>query len=250
MAEIRANSILPAHRLPLTLATEDGQQLVGELATPILEEPRATLVCVHPLPTHGGMMDSHLLRKMSWRLPALAGYAVLRFNTRGTRSVAGTSTGAFDAGVSEGLDLSAALDEVAARSLPMPWLVGWSFGTDVILKHPDAGNVHGAVLISPPLHFADDADLDKWAATNRPVVALVPEADDYLQPAEARARFARVPQARIVPGVGAGHLWVGEPAVRFVLDEIVRAVTPELMTNGYGALPSTWTGPMEKWSDL
>ena len=35
-------------------------------------------------PTAGGMMDSHVLRKASWRLPALAGLAVLRFNTRGT----------------------------------------------------------------------------------------------------------------------------------------------------------------------
>ena len=35
-------------------------------------------------PTHGGMMDSHVFRKAAFRLPALAGLAVLRFNTRGT----------------------------------------------------------------------------------------------------------------------------------------------------------------------
>ena len=58
--------------------------------------PVATLVCLHPLPTHGGMMDSHVFRKAACRLPALADLAVLRFNTRGTSSVRGTSEGAFD----------------------------------------------------------------------------------------------------------------------------------------------------------
>ena len=45
--------------------------------------PVATLLWLHPLPTQGGMMDSHILRKASYRLPALADLAVLRFNTRG-----------------------------------------------------------------------------------------------------------------------------------------------------------------------
>ena len=75
--------------------------------------PVGTIVTVHPLPTHGGMMDSHVLRKMAWRLPALADVAVLRFNTRGTTSAAGTSEGTFDEARGEGLDLAAAIDEVA-----------------------------------------------------------------------------------------------------------------------------------------
>ena len=81
---IRGNSILPARREPLTLQTADGIDLVGELALPADRDPVATMICLHPLPTHGGMMDSHLFRKAAYRLPALAGIAVLRFNTRGT----------------------------------------------------------------------------------------------------------------------------------------------------------------------
>src|SRR3982751_6062892 len=96
---IRANSILPAHREDIELQTAAGRPLVGELARPLDREPIATLVCLHPLPTHGGMMDSHVFRKAAWRLPALAGLAVLRFNTRGTSSVRGTSEGAFSSGV-------------------------------------------------------------------------------------------------------------------------------------------------------
>src|SRR5437868_6679589 len=86
MSPIRANSILPARREDIELHTADGLTLVGELARPADRDPVATLICLHPLPTHGGMMDSHVFRKAAWRLPALAGLAVLRFNTRGTGS--------------------------------------------------------------------------------------------------------------------------------------------------------------------
>src|SRR5689334_18658717 len=86
VAEIRANTVLPAKRERLTLHTTDGLALVGEIALPESAAPVATLVTLHPLPTHGGMMDSHLFRKAANRLPALADLAVLRFNTRGTES--------------------------------------------------------------------------------------------------------------------------------------------------------------------
>ena len=93
MGEIRASTVLPARREPVTLHTADGLSLVGELALPAGRDPVATLICLHPLPTHGGMMDSHLLRKAAYRLPALADLAVLRFNTRGTASEQGRSEG-------------------------------------------------------------------------------------------------------------------------------------------------------------
>jgi len=92
-----------------TLETADGLKLVGELALPAHRDPVATMVCLHPLPTHGGMMDSHLFRKASYRLPALAGIAVLRFNTRGTSSLQGTSEGAFDNAMGERFDVAAAI---------------------------------------------------------------------------------------------------------------------------------------------
>lgn len=242
---IVANSVLPARRDPLRLVTEDGLTLVGELALPILAEPRATIVCVHPLPTHGGMMDSHVLRKMAWRLPALADIAVLRFNTRGTSSAAGASQGAFDEGRGEGLDLRAAIEEVQRRGLPNPWLLGWSFGTDVVLRHGNVDPVVGAILLSPPLRFSTEDDLRAWQGSGRMVEALVPEFDDYLLPDEARRRFAVLPQAEIRGIDGAKHLWVGERFVKIVLDEIVGLVAPEM-----SPLPLEWSGPMERWSDI
>jgi alpha/beta superfamily hydrolase len=243
--EIVANSVLPARRDPVTLTTADGLTLVGEIATPFDRPPVATLVCVHPLPTHGGMMDSHLFRKAAWRLPALAGIAVVRFNTRGTTSAAGTSEGQFDHAVGEGLDLRAAMAESGRRGLPDPWLVGWSFGTDVVLRHGDVEPVLGAILLSPPLRFSTDHELDHWARSGRPLTALVPELDDYLRPDQARQRFARVPQAEVVGVEGAKHLWVGEKYVRIALDAIVSRIVP-----GAAALPEHYDGPMERWNDL
>jgi alpha/beta superfamily hydrolase len=227
MAEIRASTVLPARRTDIELRTADGLTLVGELAVPEDRPPAATLVCLHPLPTHGGMMDSHVLRKASYRLPALAGLAVLRFNTRGTTSDRGTSEGEFGGGDAERYDVAAALEYAEYHDLPRVWLLGWSFGTELALKWGRDPAVEGAILLSPPLRRATDDDLDAWAEFGRPLLALVPELDDYLRPAEARKRFARVPQAEVVGVDGAKHLWVGEPYVRIVLNEIVKRVAPD-----------------------
>jgi alpha/beta superfamily hydrolase len=224
--EIRAATVLPARREPIELHTADGLTLVGELAQPLDRPPVATLVTLHPLPTHGGFMDSHVYKKAANRLPALADLAVLRFNTRGTSSERGTSQGTFDGGEGERFDVAAALEYAEFHDLPRVWVVGWSFGTELTLKWAHDPLVEGAILLSPPLHRATDADLDKWAEFGRPLVALVPEFDDYLRPDEAKARFARVPQAEVIGVDGAKHLWVGEPYVRIVLDEIVRRVNP------------------------
>src|SRR6476660_342570 len=107
--DIRASTVLPAHRENVEFRTEDGKLLVGELALPESGEISATLITLHPLPTHGGFMDSHVYRKASYRLPALAGIAVLRFNTRGTSSPRGTSQGSFEEGIGERLDVEAAV---------------------------------------------------------------------------------------------------------------------------------------------
>ena len=219
--------MLPAERRSITLQTADGLKLVGEVATPL--GPRTgTLICLHPLPTHGGMMDSHLYKKAANRLPAMAGIEVLRFNTRGTESEAGKSDGVFDNGDSERLDVEAAMDfaltELGADNL---WVVGWSFGTDLALRHARNPQVKGLILLAPPLRSSQVSDLEFWANDGRPVIALVPEYDDYLRPDAARERFTALTQLELIPVEGAKHLWVGEPAVYRVLSEITRIIAPE-----------------------
>jgi len=237
--EIRGPVLLPARREDIELHTADGLTLVGELAAPLDREAAATLVTLHPLPTAGGFMDSHILRKAAGRLPALADLAVLRFNTRGTSSPRGTSDGEFDGGKDEALDVAAAMAFVRERGLPRPWLVGWSFGTELALKYGRDHDIEGVILLSPPLHRATPEEVAAWAHDDRTIVVVVPELDDYLRPAEAAQRFASIPHAKLVPVEGGRHLWVGENQTRRVLTEIVGVVNPAALP-----LPTEWDGPV------
>jgi alpha/beta superfamily hydrolase len=228
MAElIRPSTVLPAERTPISFLTSDGLRLIGEVASPTSGDRSVGLLCLHPLPTHGGMMDSHIYKKAANRLPAMAGITVVRFNTRGTSSEQGTSDGQFGFGVSEKEDVIAAINycfqELGIHKL---WVVGWSFGTDLALKYARDPRVQGLILLSPPLRFSDEADLHFWAQDKRPIVALVPEFDDYLQPEQARVRFSVIPQIEIIEVKDGKHLWVGEPFVYRVLSEIVRIINP------------------------
>jgi alpha/beta superfamily hydrolase len=172
-------------------------------------------------------MDSHILRKAANRLPALANLAVFRFNTRGTTSPQGTSEGSFGEGITERLDLEAALDFLASRNLAPVWLVGWSFGTELAIKYGSDKEIAGAILLSPPLHRATETDLVKWIGSNKKLVAIVPEHDEFLAPKEASVRFSVTPEAQVIAVDGAKHLWVGEMATKRVLNEIVKVVAPE-----------------------
>ncbi len=235
--EIRGGVELPARRENIELHTADGLTLVGELSLPPRREPVATIVALHPLPTAGGFMDSHIIRKAAARLPALADLAVLRFNFRGVSSPRGTSEGSFGGGVDERHDLAAAFEVVIERGLPHPWLLGWSFGTEVALKYGLEQPIEGAILLSPPLHRTTDAELGAWAGSGKRLVAIIPELDSYLRPEEAARRFAVVPEVDLVAVEGGKHLWVGESQTRRVLNEIVLRLNPRALP-----LPETFPG--------
>lgn len=230
MAElIRPSTVLPAHRTPFVVRTDDGIELIGEVAAP-LGKSNGAILMFHPLPTAGGMMDSHVHKKAANRLPSMAAITVVRFNTRGTTSDAGTSTGEFDNGTKERFDVEAmlkyCLDDLKLENL---WIVGWSFGTDLALRHAKDSRHKGLILLSPPLRTSEVSDLEYWAKDGRRVVALIPEFDDYLKPDAARERFKPLSQIEIIPVGDAKHLWVGEPAVYRVLSEITKLVAPQAL---------------------
>jgi alpha/beta superfamily hydrolase len=124
------------------------------------------------------------------------------------------------------LDLEAALEFLADRKLAPVWLVGWSFGTEIAIKYGFDKNIAGAILLSPPLHRASEADLANWIGSNKKLVAVVPELDEFLAPKEAAVRFAAAPEAQVIAVAGAKHLWVGESATKTVLNEIVKLAAP------------------------
>jgi alpha/beta superfamily hydrolase len=222
---VRPSSVFEAMRTPFHVLTEDGVDLIGEVAAPI-GASKGGILCLHPLPTAGGMMDSHVFKKAANRLPAMAGITVVRFNTRGTTSEAGSSTGDFDNGVSERFDVEAMLrycfDTLKLENL---WVTGWSFGTDLALQHAKDPRHKGLILLSPPLRTTTDSQLQYWITDPRPITAFVPELDDFLQPDSARKRFAVVPALKVVAVADARHLWIGEPSVNRVLSEITSIVT-------------------------
>jgi len=223
---IRPSTVLPAIRTPFILQTEDGQNLIGEVATP-LENSTAAILCFHPNPTGGGMMDSHIYKKAANRLPAMAGITVVRFNTRGTSSEAGTSSGEYGNGISEKFDVQASIDYCFdVLKLTKVWIVGWSFGTEIALAHARDPRIAGLILLSPPLQKVSESDLLFWASDGRSITALIPEHDDYLKPDQAKMRFSVIPQIELIAVDGAKHLWVGEPSVHRVLSEITRIVAP------------------------
>jgi hypothetical protein len=225
---VRSSSVFESSRTPFHVVTSDGVDLIGEIAAPV-GISRGAILCLHPLPTAGGMMDSHIYKKAANRLPAMAGITVVRFNTRGTTSEAGSSTGTFDNGRDEQFDVEAMLaycfDTLKLENL---WVVGWSFGTDLALQHAKDLRHRGLILLSPPLRTTTDEQLTYWNTDTRPIVALVPELDDYLKPDAAQQRFAVAPAIKIIAVEGAKHLWIGEPSVHRVLSEINSIVTGDV----------------------
>lgn len=223
---IRPSTVLPALRRPITIKTRDGLNLIGEVATPE-GEITGSLLMLHPNPSGGGMMDSHIYKKAANRLPALAGIQIIRFNTRGTSSEAGRSEGEFDQGIGEKSDVLAAIDfcfdQLQVKDL---YLVGWSFGTELALKYAHDKRIKELILLSPPMIATNDEDLAFWKDDGRPITALIPEHDDYLKPAAASLRFSKLLNLKQINVDGAKHLWVGEPMVYLVLSEIVKIIAP------------------------
>jgi alpha/beta superfamily hydrolase len=223
---IRPSTVLPANRTPFTIKTSDGLNLIGEVATPI-GEVTGSLLMLHPNPSGGGMMDSHIYKKAANRLPAMAGIQIIRFNTRGSESEAGKSEGEYDQGKSEEQDVLAALEycfeELKIKDL---YVIGWSFGTELALQYARDKRIKELILLSPPMLSTTDEDLDFWIKDGRAITALIPELDDYLKPDAAKLKFSRVKNLKQIDVAGAKHLWVGEPMVYLVLSEIVKVIAP------------------------
>ena len=223
---IRPSTILPANRSLITIKTSDGLNLIGEVATP-LGEITGALLMLHPNPSGGGMMDSHIYKKAANRLPAMAGIQIIRFNTRGTQSELGKSQGEYDHGKSERLDVLAAVEfcfeQLKTNNL---YVIGWSFGTELALQYARDERIKELILLSPPMLSTTQEDLDFWIKDGRVITALIPELDDYLKPDAARLKFSKIKNLKQIDVAGAKHLWVGEPMVHLVLSEIVKVIAP------------------------
>src|SRR5215831_10254895 len=183
----------PAGRLEALLDTPPGP-------------PRAAVVFAHPLPTHGGTMDTKAVFQGAKGL-LRAGCAVLRFNFRGV----GRSEGEFDDGPGEKGDFTAALDYMAQKFPGTPlWAAGFSFGSWIALETGAADDrVSVLIGIAPPVTKAG-YDFSNALKSRKPKFFVQGEADDICPIQDMWKFYGQLPEPKeLVVIDGADHLFDG-----------------------------------------
>jgi uncharacterized protein len=189
-------------RREVKLHTADGLALEAEWSAP--EGARALAVLCHPHPQYGGNMRSIVISALYEALPQL-GVACLRFNFRGVEG----SEGSYGEGVTEPLDIAAALDAATAELPAVPLtLAGWSFGADMALTLADARLVRW-IGIAPPLRFRAAADYEPVAGDARPKLLILAAHDEFRSAADVEAEVAHWTNTRVEIVSGASHFFVG-----------------------------------------
>ncbi|MDH5373755.1 MAG: alpha/beta fold hydrolase [Acidimicrobiia bacterium] len=185
----------------MSLSTTDGFSLEHRWSIP--HTPNRVAVLCHPHPLHGGSMNAPLLRRIK-NVLVDRGFAVLRFNFRGV----GESEGTFGGGVSEVLDVDAAIDLARSTYPDLPLgIAGWSFGSvtalrwsaqhraempyagigtpigsDLSLELPELRHLAPAprtFIIGDNDQFTTVAKVQEYAATIGAQVAVVPGSDHF-----------------------------------------------------------------------
>ena len=197
----------PAGRLEALLDVPSGQ-------------PRAAVVCAHPLPTHGGTMHTKAVYQGMKGL-VRAGCAVLRFNFRGV----GHSDGEFDAGPGEMGDFTAALDYMAARYPDLPlWAAGFSFGAYIALETGAADDrVKALIGIAPPVTKMG-YDFTNTRASTKPKFFIQGEADDICPVQDMWKFYGALPEPKELVVIDmADHLFDGHTTeVGEALEDLLR----------------------------
>jgi alpha/beta superfamily hydrolase len=142
------------------------------LKEPTIQVTRAAIVC-HPHPLFGGTMHNKVVYRIA-RAFADAGFAVLRFNFRGT----GRSQGEHDDGRGEREDLRTAIEFIEQKYPGSElWLAGFSFGSMVMLRTAACDDrVRAFVAAGVPVSRYDFSDLPRC---NKPKLFVQGALDQY-----------------------------------------------------------------------
>ncbi len=107
-----------------------------------------TAVVCHPHPQHGGTMHNKVAHTLA-RAFVRSGFAVLRFNFRGTED----SEGEYDEGVGELDDALAAMAWIRDQQPDVPmWLAGFSFGAAIAVRAAVEQPVAGLISVAPAIY--------------------------------------------------------------------------------------------------
>lgn len=196
---------------PVRFPAVDGGDLAGDVAE--AASPWAGAVVCHPHPAYGGDRHNAVVDRV-FRSLAAAGVTAVRFDFRASASASASGgPGAGDdpaAGSerSEHDDVVAALDLVTASVGPdrPVWLVGYSFGADIVLAVGDP-RAAGWVAVAPPLRFGDRPC--PAAGDPRPVLVLAAEHDQFNPPDRLRSATGAWPDATVEVVPMADHFLAG-----------------------------------------
>ena len=190
----------------------------------ILKEPaqtalRAAAVC-HPHPLFGGTMHNKVVYRIAKAFHQ-AGFAVLRFNFRGT----GRSQGDYDEGRGEQDDLRAAITFLEEKYPGAEvWLAGFSFGARVMLqaacekaKQEDFARVRAFIAAGTPI---SRYDFDGLLFCSAPRLFVQGALDEFGSVADLERLIARMAGSSSLKVIdGADHFFDGR------LDELAQSVS-------------------------
>lgn len=186
-------------------------QTAGFTFEGVVAQPDATggpwpgIVICHPHPQHGGSMHNNVVMALALGL-AEEGFVTLRFNFRGV----GDSEGEHGEGEAEYQEVLGALDMIKAwpDTRGKVGVVGYSFGSGVILRHESVQKEADAVaLVSPALRYVSSSPLK---TRKLPALIVAGDRDRLVESdglAEELKTFEREPESRIFEGVD--HFWYG-----------------------------------------
>ncbi len=172
----------------------------------IIKEPaarvtRAAIVC-HPHPLFGGTMHNKVVFRIA-RAFQDAGFAVLRFNFRGT----GRSEGEHDHGLGEQDDLRAAIEYIEEKYPDSEvWLAGFSFGSAVMLRAAACDErVRAFVAAGVPVSRYDFTGV---AQCNKPKLFVQGSLDEFGSPEDLEGLFAVLDEPKQLKIIqGADHFF-------------------------------------------
>lgn len=184
----------------------------------ILREPagpvtQAAIVC-HPHPLLGGTMHNKVVYRIA-RAFGDAGFAVLRFNFRGT----GRSEGEHDHGRGEQGDLKAAIAFIENKYPGAEiWLAGFSFGSSVMLRAASCDDrVRAIIAAGVPVSKQDFSDV---AHCNKPKLLVQGSKDEFGPVDQLQSFFNSLDEPKHLRIIeGADHFFEGR------LKELAEAIT-------------------------
>jgi alpha/beta superfamily hydrolase len=207
-------------------------QLEAILKEPASAVTRAVIVC-HPHPLFGGTMHNKVVFRIA-RAFQDAGFAVLRFNFRGT----GKSEGIHDHGQGEQDDLRAALRYIETKYPKSAlWLAGFSFGAAVMLRAA-CQDVRLRALVAAGTPVSRQ-ELGHASPCNKPKLFVQGSLDEFGAPDDLRrfvATLEGVKQVKIIEG--ADHFFEGRlPEVFQTVTDFIGLIEQDQLDLGGAGIP-------------